>query len=500
MRPGYVAQAHFDPAVLQQLGAPIERLCADSRRVQPGDTFVAYPGEAQDGRTHIGAALAAGATSVLWESQGFAWDAAWSVPNLGIAGLRGAVGEIASHVYGHPSRELWVIGVTGTNGKTSCAHWLAQCLSALGRKTAVLGTLGNGFLGELAPAANTTPDAIGLHALLREYLRQGAQCVAMEVSSHGLAQGRVAGVAFDVALLTNLSRDHLDYHGDMESYARTKAGLFAWRGLKQAVLNLDDEFGASLAETLDRDRVNVVGYGLGRGDVRGSELQVNERGLAMMVQTPWGDGQIGSGLVGSFNASNLLGVLAALLVSDVALDAALQQLSLVQAPPGRMQRIGGDGAPLVVVDYAHTPDALEKVLRTLREIMALPKPDGGGRHPALICVFGCGGERDKGKRPLMGEVVSRLADSVIVTSDNPRGEDAHAIIADICAGLRANHHVIEDRASAIFHAIAQAHAGDVVLIAGKGHEQYQEIHGERLPFSDLDVAQRALSESHRRRA
>jgi len=265
------------------------------------------------------------------------------------------------------------------------------------------------------------------------------------------------------------------------------------------VLNLDDEFGASLAQTLDRDRVNVVGYGLGRGDVRGSELQVNESGLAVMVQTPWGDGQIGSALIGSFNASNLLGVLAALLVSDVALDAALQRVSLVQAPPGRMQRIGGDGAPLVVVDYAHTPDALEKVLRTLREIMALPKPDEAGRHPALICVFGCGGERDRGKRPLMGEVVSRLADSVIVTSDNPRGEDAHAIIADICVGLRANHHVIEDRASAIFYAIEQAHPGDVVLIAGKGHEQYQEMHGEKLPFSDLDVAQRALSDTHRRR-
>jgi UDP-N-acetylmuramoyl-L-alanyl-D-glutamate--2,6-diaminopimelate ligase len=266
------------------------------------------------------------------------------------------------------------------------------------------------------------------------------------------------------------------------------------------VLNLDDEFGASLAETLDQDRVNVLGYGLGRGDVRGSDLQVDESTLAMVVQTPWGDGQIHSGLIGSFNASNLLGVLAALLVSDVALDAALQQLSLVQAPPGRMQRIGGDGVPLVVVDYAHTPDALEKVLRTLREIMALPKPDGGGRVPVLTCVFGCGGERDKGKRPLMGEVVSRLADSVIVTSDNPRGEDAQAIIADITAGLRANHHVIEDRASAIFHAIEQAQPGDVVLIAGKGHEQYQEIHGDRLPFSDMDVAQRALSDAHRRTA
>ena len=490
-------QQHFDPAVLQRLGVPIERLCADSRRVQPGDTFVAYPGEAHDGRRHIADAIAAGAAAVLWERQGYAWDAAWQLPNLGIEGLRGAVGDIASHVYGHPSRQLWVIGVTGTNGKTSCAHWLAQSLSALGRKAAVLGTLGNGFPGALSASPNTTPDAIAVHALLREYLDQGAQCVAMEVSSHGLAQGRVNGVAFDVALLTNLSRDHLDYHGDMQTYARTKAGLFAWRGLKHAVLNLDDEFGADLAQAIDRGRTNVVGYGQLHGEVHGRDLELTGAGLEMLVHTPWGDGRMRSGLLGAFNASNLLGVLATLLVSDVKLDDALRQLSAVTAPPGRMQRLGGDGAPLVVVDYAHTPDALEKVLRTLREIMALPKPDAAARHPVLACVFGCGGERDKGKRPLMGEVAARMADSVIVTSDNPRGEDARAIIADIIAGLGANHHIIEDRASAIYHAVTQAQPGDIVLIAGKGHEQYQEMHGEKLPFSDLDVAQRALRDAHR---
>lgn len=475
----------FDPAMLGALGIEGKGLSADSRNIGPGDTFLAYPGERADGRKYISQAIAAGAGAVIWERQGFAWDdAQWRVPNLGLAGLRDCAGEIAGYVFGNPSGKLWTIGVTGTNGKTSCAHWLANCLTKAGRKSAVVGTLGSGFQGALSAAVNTTPDAVELQRGLARYLAQGAQCVVMEVSSHGLDQGRVNGVAFDVALLTNLSRDHLDYHGDMACYARAKAGLFAWPGLRHAVLNLDDPFGVGIAQSLERSAVNVLGYGLGRGEVRGRNLRLSQAGLELEVDTPWGEAAIRSRLLGAFNASNLLAVLAALLASGVALQQAARLVSEVTPVAGRMQRLGTEGQPCVIVDYAHTPDALEKVLQSARQLVA-----GDGK---LICVFGCGGERDKGKRALMGEVSSRLADGVIVTSDNPRGESPRAIIEHILRGLRANYHVIEDRAMAIFQAVREAQVGDVVLIAGKGHEDYQEVDGVRLPFSDVEVAQRAL--------
>lgn len=470
--------------LLGRLGVKVESLVSDSRKIKPGDVFCAYPGEHQDGRQYIAQAIAAGAGAVLWEEEKFSWDAAWQTPNASVKGLRTCLGEIASKVYGEPSKKLWMIGITGTNGKTSCSHWLGQSLTALGRKTAVVGTLGNGFPGELSAAINTTPDPIHLHVQLSEYVKSGAQAVAMEVSSHGLAQGRVNGVTFDVAMLTNLSRDHLDYHGDMQSYAQAKSGLFAWPGLRCAVLNLDDEFGASLAASLDRSNVKVIGYGLGEGDVVGSNLRIDANGIRMEVRTPWGNSKIESPLLGAFNAYNLLGVLAVLLVSDVKLDDAVRVLNKVSPPAGRMQRLGGVGKPLVVVDYAHTPDALEKVLQTLHDI----RPQAA----RLICVFGCGGDRDKGKRPLMGKVASALADSVIVTSDNPRSEEPRAIIDEVVAGMGGNYHVIEDRASAILHAIREAHAGDVVLVAGKGHELYQEIKGVKHPFSDAEVSLRAL--------
>jgi UDP-N-acetylmuramoyl-L-alanyl-D-glutamate--2,6-diaminopimelate ligase len=478
------------PELIASLGVPVRRLVVDSRKVGPGDTFVACPGEKQDGRKFIDQALAAGANAVLWEREGFEWKAGWEVPNLPVAGLRDKIGEIASQVYGDPSRQLWTIGITGTNGKTSCSHWIAQCLTGLGKKTALVGTLGNGFPDDLTPSANTTPDAVSLHGLLRDYLADGAQCAAMEVSSHGLAQGRVNGVHFDVAMLTNLSRDHLDYHGDMASYAAAKSNLFAWPELKYAVLNLDDPFGVELAGKLGCGGVQTVGYSL-EGNKDNCRFAVLARGLVADAQgirfeavTPWGTARVNSVLLGRFNASNLLAALAVLLVSGVKLEDAVWELGRVDAVAGRLQRLGGGDKPLVVVDYAHTPDALEKVLGTLREIMA-----GTGR---LVCVFGCGGDRDRGKRPLMGEVASRLADSVIVTSDNPRSEEVNAIIADIVAGMGANYHADADRAAAIDSAVCGARPNDVVLIAGKGHEDYQEIKGARLPFSDVDVARRVL--------
>ncbi len=480
--------------VLRQLGVKVSRLVADSRQVRSGDTFVAYPGASQDGRRYIGQAIAAGANAVLWEKTGFEADSGWPVANVGVAGLRGQIGAIADIVYGHPSQTMRVIGVTGTNGKTSCSHWLAQALTACGRKTAVIGTLGNGFLGELTPAVNTTPDAIGVHECLADFLKNGASWVAMEVSSHGLEQGRVAGVAFASALFTNLSRDHLDYHGDMESYKAAKAQLFKQAGLRHAVLNLDDAFGAELAQRLAGSGVQVVGYTLqgSRADcpvrIEAENVRVSEAGLEFAAATPWGRAVVKSGLLGRFNAANLLGVLAVMLVSGIPLQQAADALTHVTPPPGRLQRLGGGELPLVVVDYAHTPDALEKVLHTLREILA----EAASGTAQLICVFGCGGDRDRGKRPLMGAAVTRYADAAIVTGDNPRGEDGMDIIAAIASGMDGRQRVIAERAEAIASAIAAAQPGDIVLIAGKGHEEYQEIGGIKYPFSDVLTAQHAL--------
>ena len=435
-----------------------------------------------DGRKYIAQAVAQGAAAVLWERDGYQWDAAWQIPNLPVKGLREQAGMIADEFYGHPSLKLWIAGVTGTNGKTSCSHWLAQAMTRLGRKTACIGTIGNGFPGALAETINTTPDPITLHGMLADYLAQGAAGVAMEVSSHGLVQGRVSGMHFDVAVFTNLSREHLDYHGDMQAYGDAKRRLFSWPELHAAVVNVDDAYGRQLAAELSGDGVRTMTYGLQAGEVRGCNLRLSAAGLAMDVETPEGNARLESRVLGRFNAYNLLAVLATLLVSGVALQDAVRVLGETEPVAGRMQRLGGGQAPLVVIDYAHTPDALEKVLVALREQTA----------GQLLCVFGCGGNRDKGKRPLMGEISSRLADGVIVTSDNPRNEDPAAIIADIVAGMGGNYHVEVDRAAAIDMAVSRAHAGDVVLIAGKGHEDYQDVAGVRLPFSDVEVARRAL--------
>jgi len=475
--------AHAILSGLGALGVHLQRLVNDSRQVRPGDIFLAYPGEHSDGRDFIARALVAGAGAVLWEQQGFDWRNEWHTPNLAVAHLREQVGPIASAFYGKPSQHLRMIGVTGTNGKTSCSHWLAQALTALDRKTAIVGTLGNGFPGALSAAINTTPDPIVLQGMLAEFLKHGAQSVAMEVSSHGLAQGRVNGTHFDIAVLTNLTRDHLDYHGDMASYAAAKQSLFFWPGLKCAVLNCDDEFGAQLAAQLGDQGLKVMTYGFGEADVRGSRLRLEPDGLALDITTSHGTAYLSASVLGRFNAYNLLAVLAAMLASGVALQEAVAVLGQVQPVAGRMQQLGGDGLPLVVVDYAHTPDALEKVLASLRE-------QTRGR---LLCVFGCGGNRDKGKRPLMGEVAARLADFVVVTSDNPRHENPRAILDAIVAGMTGDYHEEADRAAAITLALHQAKAGDIVLIAGKGHEVYQEIGDEKLPFSDTEVAARVLA-------
>jgi UDP-N-acetylmuramoyl-L-alanyl-D-glutamate--2,6-diaminopimelate ligase len=494
---------------LQLQGARVRGLSPDSRRLRAGDAFVAYPGASTDGRHHIADALARGATSVLWERNGFAWNDAWNSPNIGVDGLRALSGHVAHEVYGRPSEKLWLAGVTGTNGKTSCSQWIAQALAGVGRKTAVIGTLGSGFPmapgsntdAGLAPTLNTTPDAIQVHRLLAEFLQAGAQGVVMEASSVGLDQGRVNGVHFDVALLTNLSRDHLEYHGDMERYAESKAQLFDTPGLSGAVLNMDDVLGVRIAQKLLGSKVACAGYSIHAGAASAAGLEyfleaenirLYKDGIAFGLVSSWGQIEVKSALLGRFNVSNLLGVLGVLLGAGVELEPAAAAVAALTSPPGRMQRLGGAGRPLAVIDYAHSPDALEAALSSLRPLVDAAK----GR---LICVFGCGGDRDQGKRSLMGAVAARGADRVLLTSDNPRGEDPIGIITDILEGVLSEAQagqaplVIADRREAIVAAIGAAAARDVILIAGKGHESYQVIAGERIPFSDTAIAAEALA-------
>lgn len=463
---------------------------ADSRQVMPGSLFLAYPGIKSDGRDFIAQAIKAGASGVLWEAKDFYWQSDWQVNQLAVPDLKQQVGFIAADYYQQPSNMLNMIGVTGTNGKTSVTQWIGQCLTILGKKTAVLGTIGNGFIdGQstiLAEAANTTPDAILLQAMLADFVAHQADTVVMEVSSHGLDQGRVNGVAFDIAILTNLSRDHLDYHQTMEAYAVAKQKLFEWPSLKVAILNLDDAFGRAVANMLKSQNINFMSYGLESGQVMASDLALHDTGLSMRVKTPQGEALLTAPVLGRFNAYNILAVLTTLLALDVSLRIAVKTIAQIKPVQGRMQQFGGGVLPLVVIDYAHTPDALSNVLSTLRE----------QTQKKLICVFGCGGDRDAGKRPLMGNIASQLADVILLTSDNPRSENPGAIISEIATGIHPNAGCLiePDRAVAIQRAIQSASLGDIVLVAGKGHENYQEIAGVKFPFSDAAIALDALSQ------
>ncbi|MCK9284781.1 MAG: UDP-N-acetylmuramoyl-L-alanyl-D-glutamate--2,6-diaminopimelate ligase [Rhodocyclaceae bacterium] len=476
-------------AVLEQLrerGVTAVSLCIDSRRVVPGDVFVAYPGAHADGRRFVDAAVDRGAAAVLYEAAA-ANLPALAVPAIAVAGLAQLSGEIAHRVYGCPSENLQLIGVTGTNGKTSVSQWIAQALDGLGQHCAVIGTLGNGFVDALEDSPNTTPDSVTLHRDLAQFVTRGARACAMEVSSIGLEQGRVNGARIRTAVFTNLTRDHLEYHGSMEAYAAAKARLFEHPGIETAVINLDDAFGRELAQRLCGRRP-TIGYTLenrpGADTVlAASDLEMNGAGLRFRL----GDETVSAPLIGRFNASNTLAVIAALMAGGVDRNLAIDAVARLRPPPGRMQRVGGVDAPLVVIDYAHTPDALEKALIALRATAA-------ARGGKLICLFGCGGERDPGKRPLMGAVAERLADRVIVTSDNPRSEEPQAIVAAIGAGMTAPVQSIVDRRVAIAATIAAADRHDTLLLAGKGHEPYQEIAGVRHPFSDLAEAVRALEQ------
>ncbi|MBU9544549.1 UDP-N-acetylmuramoyl-L-alanyl-D-glutamate--2,6-diaminopimelate ligase [Burkholderia multivorans] len=484
-------------AWLRQHVAPAAQLHADTRSLRAGDVFIAYAVDGADNRAFIADALARGAAAVLYQPEGLA-----ATPNapvaLAVPALDQLAGEIASGWYGDPSDGLLAIGVTGTNGKTSCTQWIAAALTALHQPCAIIGTLGSGMPGHLVPTGFTTPDAPQLQRSLAQLRDGGAQAVAMEVSSHALHQGRVNGTAFDIAVFTNLTQDHLDYHRTFEAYEAAKAKLFAWRALRAAVVNRDDAAGRRLLEKL-AGRVRTIAYGIGDAqqapdadrELVALDVRATATGTAFRLRSSWGDADIEVGTLGTFNVSNLLAVLGALLAADVPFDAALAEIARLEPVNGRMQRLGGrlqNDEPLVVIDYAHTPDALEKTLDALRPIAVAR----GGR---LVCMFGCGGDRDATKRPLMGAIAERLADDVVVTSDNPRSEDPQAIIDQIVAGMTAPDRArrIEDRASAILQAVRGAAREDVVVLAGKGHEATQEIMGKKRAFSDQDHARLALA-------
>ena len=451
----------------------------DSRAVRPGDLFCAYPGTVADGRDYIGDALASGAAAVIYESVGRPPLQAHAgvVP---VAGLRNKLGRIAARFFAHPSQTLRVIGVTGTNGKTTCTHLLAQALEQMDVKCGLIGTLGAGFLDELRPMSTTTPDPVTLQAELRRMADAGATHVCMEVSSHALDQGRVVGVEFDAAVFTNLTHEHLDYHQDMQRYGNAKADLFTFRSLTLAILNQDDPFSAHLEACT---HAPVWKYGVEGGDVCARTVNPQDTGITVVLKTPQGVLTIHSALIGRINALNLAAVATVLLAFGREYTQVGSALERVQPVPGRMElfRSRGD-LPCVIVDYAHTPDALHQALSSIRE-------HSRGR---LWCVFGCGGDRDRDKRPMMGEVAETLADRVVLTDDNPRNEAPQVIIDAIIDGMRRRPTVIHDRKQAIQWAINNASAGDWVLVAGKGHETEQIGNSGRVSFSDRAVVHASL--------
>lgn len=499
---------------LQMHLSPTAQLTMDTRQLRPGDGFLAYrvgnQKQSSDGRAYFEAARIAGAAIVLYESAD-GYFPQTDLPCLGIEHLNRYAGEIAAAWYGQPSRNLSIVGVTGTNGKTSCALWIAQALQHVNQRCAVIGTLGAGWPDELQATGFTTPDASQLQTHLQKFSRQGAQVVAMEVSSHALEQGRVNGTAFATAIFTNLSRDHLDYHGDMEAYQAAKRQLFFWPGLRHAVINSDDAMGQTLLHDIRQENnrsLDVLAYSINGKEVlvkcaefdsaeshylyadhieitrKGTRFTVNARLFGVTHQAV-----VMSQVVGRFNVSNLLAVLGTLLLQGIAWPQALIAIEQLQSVPGRMQQLGGnEDTPLFIVDYAHTPDALEQALITL-------KPIAQARHGKLWCVFGCGGNRDTGKRPQMGRVAERFADRLVLTSDNPRDENPESIIQMIQAGLQDTQSVqaMAKREDAIAYVARHAQACDVVLVAGKGHEAWQEIAGKKYPFSDAEHVRQALA-------
>ncbi len=464
-------------------------ITVDSRQVRPGSLFLAYPGEKSDGRDFVAAAISQGASGIMYEAAD-----GWQPPPSSVQthwwpmeNLAAQAGMIAAQFFNYPSQFLDVIGVTGTNGKSSITHFVAQAFALHQQKCAVMGTLGNGFLPDLAKTTHTTLFGVPLQQTLAAYVTAQAQYVAMEVSSHALDQGRVNGVQFDTAVFSNLSRDHMDYHKNMQHYFASKAKLFALDKLNYAIINYDDAYAKKLLaqpSAAQQWLYSCDDFHASLPTIVATEIAQHQTGFAVKVQTPWGAGEFETDLLGRFNISNLLATLTVLCLHGINLFDALYYLSKIKPVAGRMQQFKTTQSPLTIVDYAHTPDALEKTLAAIKEHVL-------GK---IICVFGCGGDRDKGKRPLMAQAAQKYADTIIVTNDNPRSENPQHIANEIVAGFSNGTEmaVILDRQQAIVNALQQATTEDVVLIAGKGHENYQIIGKETFPFDDAAVVKHYL--------
>lgn len=501
----------------------VTALRLDSREMLAGDVFVALQGGSEHGVQYIDDVLNKQASAVLVETIGdvtadavvpellVAKAKRLRIPLIAVPKLGQYLCELARRCYGDAGSRLTMVGITGTNGKTSCAHYIAQGLATVA-PTAIIGTLGNGFAGQLADTQHTTPNLLTLHSLLQEFERAGAKHVVMEVSSHGIDQGRVQGVKFNIALFTNLTQDHLDYHLDMQEYGNVKQRLFENEDLDVAVINVDDDFGRQLA-THSGLRAEVIGYSCKQRPqtpryLYAKRIVFQQHGLDLEVDGSWGSFSVNSHLLGEFNASNVLGVMAVLLQQGMTVTAVQAVVANLKSVAGRMQVVPArPGAPLVVVDYAHTPDALDNALRALiAHLRGTPKPEssppentargtGLNKPGRLVCVFGCGGDRDASKRPLMGRIAENWADQVILTDDNPRTEDAVAIVEAIRAGLSSPVTIIHDRQQAIREAINSSGAADIILIAGKGHENYQIIGKEKRPYpTDTAIATTVLQQ------
>lgn len=473
-------------------GISVSGLNLDSRKVQAGELFVALFGKNHDARDYIEVALQRGASAVLADEGGDWFGCRWHgvVPVIAINNLRARMGHIAAQFYGHPSLQLPVIGITGTNGKTSCTHFIGQILAAFDHRCGIVGTLGCGIFPELKDTGFTTPDPIVLQAALADVLQNKATCVAMEVSSQGLHQHRLNGVRFNSAVFTNLTRDHLDYHGSMSAYAEAKRRLFEHEALRVGIVNADDSYAACMLNALPRTAQSLT-YSINdsRADVHARELSFQPDGYRARIHTPWGEGEVQGSLLGSFNFSNVLAAITAVMTlpQEFKLADVLAQASRLKPVNGRMELLRGAASDVTaVVDYAHTPDGLRSALQALHQHV-----DG-----RIWCVFGCGGNRDQGKRPLMAEVAEELADFVVLTDDNPRNENPDDIVRQILLGFNDRTDVVveRDRAQAIAYAVAAAAPGDVVLVAGKGHESYQDVCGQRMAFSDTAQVRLALQQ------
>lgn len=462
----------------------ISGLQLDSRKVKRGDLFLAMPGDSHDGREFIEQAVANGASAVVAEAPVAGFVDALPVPLVEYPELRLEAGQLAATFFRHPSRELHMVGVTGTNGKTTTSRLVAQLARAVGRSCGVIGTLGATLDDAVLEAGNTTPDPISLQLQLAQWRDQGVHAVSMEVSSHALVQGRVNGVEFETAVYTNLSHDHLDYHGSMDAYARAKLQLFADEGLRHAVINLDDEYASQVCSAVAAG-VEVFTYSISGApaDILVEDVQFHAEGVHARLRSPWGSGEFSSPLPGDFNLANLAAAIAALALAGEDLQSLLAAVSRLQPVAGRMQAIANTVGAQLIVDYAHTPDALNQVLGAL-------KPHVSGE---LVTVFGCGGDRDRQKRQLMGRVACQWSDRVVVTSDNPRSENPEAIMAEIATGCSGEYQLVVSREEAISAAVLAVRPGDCVVIAGKGHEDYQIIDDQRFYFSDAEQVLAALA-------